>query len=300
MAQNDLNATAICFLVIGELGELPRIAIKSALERTTVPIYVGTLGNLENLNLPKSDRLTFISLNLMAGDVTSGRDTQYQDFSTDSFYQIVQYKWQLLLNLMELNYKYIVYSDTDVYWNINPLPVIERVFIDRPSVETQIQSFTDDPSDPKLCMGFVAFRVSSKNKKFISECAERHRKESSTKQKIGDDDIVTLKFAEDGFPEYIMELPQSTFPVGRMLKFYRTGSLMPGLGSPKPYIFHANYVVGLTNKLILIKLFMRHHSAFDRNLKLGPTLSLQLAFKRLRQSLHNLRKFFLSIANTNK
>jgi len=148
-------------------------------------------------------------------------------------------------------------------------------------------------------MGFVAFRVSPRNKIFIQECAKRHEMESFTRKRIGDDDIVTLKFAEDGFPAAILELPQSTFPVGRMLKLYRRKSIMPGFGSPDPYIFHANYVVGLTNKLILIKLFIRHYSVFDRSLRIGFSLYLKLTLKRARHSIHNLRVRIQSISKSN-
>lgn len=297
MAQPDSSNSAICFLLVGQLGELPRIALQSVLDRTNAPIFIGILDHKDAVSLPKSDRIHYIKLNLLSNDQTSGATSQYQDFSTDTFYQIVQYKWQILLKLLELDFKFIVYSDTDVYWNLNPLPAIEKVFAERPSVEIQIQSFTDDPSDPKLCMGFVAFRVSSKNIDFVKECAKRHEIESSKKRGVGDDDIVTLKFAEQGFPPSILELPQSTFPVGRMLKFYRKKSIMPGLGSPDPYIFHANYVVGLTNKLILIKLFIRNYSTFDKGLRMGVSLFLKLTVKRLRQSIRNLRMRVFSFSN---
>jgi hypothetical protein len=268
------------------------------LDRTSAPIFIGILDEKDSANLPRSHRIHYIKLDLLTNDQTTGKSTQYQDFSTDSFYQIVQYKWQLLLKLLELDFDFIVYSDTDVYWNLNPLPAIGKVFAERPSVEIQIQSFTDDPSDPKLCMGFVAFRVSSINIDFIQECARRHKIESSTKKRVGDDDIVTLKFIEQGFPTLVLELPQSTFPVGRMLKFYRKDSIMPGLGSPDPYIFHANYVVGLTNKLILIKLFIRHYSTFDRNKHIGLSLFFKLTIKRWRQTIRNLRMLVNPISNS--
>ena len=299
MVQPYSSNSAVCFLLIGQLGELPRVALQSVLDRTNAPVFIGILDERDSVNLPKSDRIRYIKLNLLANDQTSVTSTQYQDFSTDSFYQIVQYKWQLLLKLLEKDFKFIVYSDTDVYWNLNPIPVIEKVFDERTSVEIQIQSFTDNPADPKLCMGFVALRVSPTNINFVQECAKRHEKESSTRKRIGDDDIVTIKFAENGFPGSILELPQSTFPVGRMLKLYREKSIMPGFGSPDPYIFHANYVVGLTNKLILIKLFIRHYSVFDRSLGMGFSLYLKLTLKRARHSIHNLRVRIHSASKSN-
>jgi hypothetical protein len=299
MAQPDSSNSAVCFLLIGQLGELPRIALQSVLDRTNSPIFIGILDERDSVNLPKSHRIQYIKLKLLTNDQTSVSSTNYQDFSTDSFYQIVQYKWQLLLRLLEKNFKFIIYSDTDVYWNLNPIPMIESVFDQRPSVEIQIQSFTDNPADPKLCMGFVALRVSPRNTNFVQECAKRHERESFTRKRIGDDDIVTLKFAEDGFPGSILELPQSTFPVGRMLKLFRKKSIMPGFGSPDPYIFHANYVVGLTNKLILIKLFIRHYSVFDKSLRMGFPLFVKLTLKRLRHSIHNLRMRVYSVFKFN-
>jgi len=297
--QPESSNSAVCFLLIGQLGELPKIALKSALARSSAPVFIGILDEKDSLNLPKNDRIQYIKLNLLANDRTSAGSDNYQDFSTDSFYQIVQYKWQLLLKLMAEDFDYIVYSDTDVYWNLDPLPAIKTVFDERTSVEIQIQSFTDNPAEPKLCMGFVAFRVSQNNVSFIQECAKRHARESLVFKRIGDDEIVTMMFAEKGFPTSILELPQSTFPVGRMLKLFRQKSIMPGLGSPVPYIFHANYVVGLTNKLILIKLFIRHYSTFDKGLRLGFSHSLQLTIKRLRQVVRNSRARIHLVAKSN-
>ena len=299
MDQPESSNSAVCFLLIGQLGELPKIALKSALARSSAPVFIGILDEKDSLNLPKNDRIQYIKLNLLANDRTSAGSDNYQDFSTDSFYQIVQYKWQLLLKLMAEDFDYIVYSDTDVYWNLDPLPAIKTVFDERTSVEIQIQSFTDNPAEPKLCMGFVAFRVSQNNVSFIQECAKRHARESLVFKRIGDDEIVTMMFAEKGFPTSILELPQSTFPVGRMLKLFRQKSIMPGLGSPVPYIFHANYVVGLTNKLILIKLFIRHYSTFDKGLRLGFSHSLQLTIKRLRQVVRNSRARIHLVAKSN-
>ncbi len=299
MAQAESSNLAVCLLLIGQLGELPKIALQSVLDRTNAPVFIGILDERDSVGLPESHRVHYIKLNLLTADRRSNTSAEYQDFSTENFYQIVQYKWQLLMKMLELDFKFIVYSDTDVYWNLNPLPAIEKAFEERKSVEIQIQSFTDDPSNPKLCMGFVAFRVSAFNRNFVEDCAARHERESSTQKRIGDDDIVSLMFAEQGFPASFLELPQCAFPVGRTLKLYGKKSIMPGLGSPEPYIFHANYVVGLTNKLILIKLFIRHYSSFDNNKRLGLPLFLILTVKRARHSIHHLRMRVSSVSNSN-
>jgi len=299
VAQPESSNSAVCLLLIGQLGELPKIALQSVLDRTNAPVFIGILDERDSVGLPESHRVHYVKLNLLASDQRSSTSAEYQDFSTDNFYQIVQYKWQLLMKLLELDFKFIVYSDTDVYWNLNPLPAIERAFEERKPVEIQIQNFTDDPSNPRLCMGFVAFRVSTFNRNFVEECAARHEREFSTQKRIGDDDIVSLMFAEQGFPASFLELPQCAFPVGRTLKLYGKKSIMPGLGSPDPYIFHANYVVGLTNKLILIKLFIRHYSSFDKNKRLGLPLLLILTVKRARHSIRHLRMRVSSVFKSN-
>jgi len=273
---------AICFLVINKMKELPEIAITSAHKRSNAEIFLGYLeeSDLPFLNVDVDTNRILLDNNSYLGE--ANQDRLYRDFAQDSFYQIVQLKWQLLLKVFELGYDYVIYSDTDVYWNQDPCKELIDVFQKRREVHMQIQSFTDQASSPKLCMGFVAFRNSMKAKEFILDCQTRHTKYSIEIGRIGDDDIVTQYYAEKNFPEYILELPQTTFPVGRMLKVFSKNSRFPGLPSPVPYIFHANYVVGLRNKIILMKIFMREYSIYDRNVNLGARLNTILLFQRLR------------------
>jgi hypothetical protein len=218
------------------------------------------------------------SLSLGLANLTGG----YSDFSQDEFYRIVQLKWQLLEKALQLGYDYVIYSDTDVYWNTNPIPEIINVFDNREQVHIQIQSFTDFPSQPKLCMGFVAIRNSPKSSEVLADCKMRHSIHAREYGRIGDDDIVTQYFIDNNCPSSILELPQTTFPVGRMLKLYANQSKFPGLPSPKPYIFHANYVVGLRNKIILMKVFIRNYANNDEAINLSPQQYFILQAQRIR------------------
>ena len=293
------STCAICFLQIGPLNELSQISIKSALDRTNATIFIGVIDEEDLMGLPESPRIQIIKLHLDQRSDFLGGSKNYHDFSSDVFYKIVQFKWKLFTELLTSEYSFFVYSDTDVYWNRDPLPVLSNVFESQQDVQIQIQNFTDDPSSPKLCMGFVAFRVSSDNISFVSECAQKHFSEAQYKEKVGDDDIVTAIYAEKGFPHSIFQLPTTTFPVGRMLKLYKRSSIMPGLGSPDPYVFHANYVVGLANKLILIKLFIKHYSVHDRKMHFGTNLLLRLFLKRIRHFIRQSRNRFVTISEPN-
>jgi hypothetical protein len=273
---------AVCFLVINRMEVLPEISITSAYDRSHAEIL---LGYLDENDLPVLRPDVVVQPLLLENSSSLGLNSLtggYSDFSQDEFYRIVQLKWQLLEKAMQLGYDYVIYSDTDVYWNINPVPEIINVFDSREQVQIQIQSFTDLPSQPKLCMGFLAIRNSLTSLNILADCKMRHSVYARESGRIGDDDIVTNYFIENNFPSSILELPQTTFPVGRMLKLYSNQSKFPGLPSPKPYIFHANYVVGLRNKTILMKVFIRYYANTDEGINLSPQQYLILKVQQIR------------------
>jgi hypothetical protein len=280
---------AICFLVVNKMQDLPEMAITSAFDRSGADILLGYLseGDLPLLRLDV--RVTPLLLQNEFEKDLDNPNGEYADFSEDSFYRIVQYKWQLLEEAFNLGYEYVVYSDTDVYWNLDPLPEILKVFQNREEVAIQIQSFTDLLSEPKLCMGFVALRKSSFTSDFLSQCKSLHKIHSQKIGRIGDDDIVTRFYTDNNFPNTILELPQTTFPVGRMLKLFSVKSKFPGLPSPVPFIFHANYVIGLRNKIILMKIFIRSYGVFENKVKFGKMNYLILQAQRFRLFLSRLK-----------
>jgi len=280
---------AICFLVINKMQALPEISITSAFDRTEAEILLGFLDEEDLPTLREDIEYTPVPLQALFGVKKYIESREYKDFSEDAFYQIVQYKWQLLQKVLDMGYDYVIYSDTDVYWNEDPTAELLSVFDSRKEVQVQIQSFTDNPSKPRLCMGFVAFRNSHESLDFINSCAERHKEHSKKYGRVGDDDIVTEYFINLGYPPFILELPQTTFPVGRMLKFYANYSKYPGLPSPIPFIFHANYVIGLKNKIMLIKIFIRYYSLYDKGLNLDFSSRVNLSIQHLRLFLHKAK-----------
>jgi hypothetical protein len=244
----------VAFLVINKIDELPIASIRSVLENSSAPIRVGYLNEQDIVGLNLSPRVEFIKLKPLPDIDLKG---EYKDFSDSLFYQIVQLKWQLIETLFELDYECIIYTDLDVIWFSDPIPSLEAVFAQDSKVALQIQSFTSDPSNPKLCMGFVAFRNAEATHNIVSECKEIHVKSLKNYSKFGDDDAVTKYFVENNMTDQIRLLPQSTFPVGSLLNLYATVPIFPGLAAPTPYIFHLNYVVGLQNKRIMMRLLKK-------------------------------------------
>jgi hypothetical protein len=73
----------------------------------------------------------------------------------------------------------------------------------------------------------------------------------------GDDDVITELYRSDHFPQEIQLLPQTTFPVGNLLNLFSKSDEFPGLRPFEPFIFHANFVVGLRKKLLITKIAYR-------------------------------------------
>jgi hypothetical protein len=285
-----MSNTLICFLVINKMEKLPQIAIESAFNTTSGDICIGYLRKEDLPKLPSSPRIKYAQLDLLGFESDSTQT--YQSFSEDSFYQIVQYKWSLLNHVLQLDYQYVIYSDTDVFWNLDPIQEIEATFALLSKVNVQIQSFTDSLNQPRLCMGFVAFRNNDETRDFIHLCKERHKSDALQMEKVGDDDVVTRLYVEMERPNSIIELPQTTFPVGRMIKLFALNSLYPGLASPTPYIFHANYVIGLKNKILLIRIFIAKYSQSSHRKQLSFVSYVALILKHFRHLLTRIKNSF--------
>lgn len=246
----------IALLVVNRIPELDRIAITSILESTKsdIDIYVGYTNLADISFLPNHSRVHRIDLS----NLYSTSFANYQGYETSEFFRIVILKWELFLILLsEYKYEFLVYSDIDVLWLKNPIPGFTNFFTVNKKAHLLVQNFSIDLDQPKLCMGFVAIRNSDVAKHIISSCLVEHRKQITLDSRTGDDGIITDYYEKNGFPEAIQMLPQISFPLGNQIDLYRFHSIFPGITTPRPYIFHANYTVGHRSKLRLLYLFLR-------------------------------------------
>lgn len=283
-SEKSLDKTsAICFLVINYIKELPTVAILSALQSTTSDIYVGYIDSANIEEIPKDHRVKFIKLN-SKGPNDNKENMNYRDFGTTEFYELVILKWKLLREVSSIGYGYVVYSDIDVVWIGDAAKRIEDTFQLFTKAHVLVQSFTRNPNDALLCMGIFAFRNGSVSAKFIELCEFEHKLALARKERIGDDEIVTAVNKKLGFPEYLKELPQSTFAVGNFLDLYSSRARYPGMHKPIPLIFHCNYVVGLRNKRLLLRLFLSRKQRKSLNIKFGIGFYVLLVLKRSRLS----------------
>lgn len=242
-------SSAICFLIIGDMKLLPSIAIESCLAHSKCDIIIGYSNERDIRLVPRDDRVKFIQL----GGFDIGILKEYENFYSEEFYKIVFAKWTLLQMTLEMEYHIVTYLDSDVLVLGNIDDELQKFFGVRNTASIAIQSHTSLPSEPKLCMGIIALRNNDYSKNFLVEAKNTHLHGLATNKMLGDDEVVTSMFVRRDYPAEIVELPQSTFLVGNLVGIFKNSSSFPYLKNPKPFLFHANFAVGLVEKTLLLK-----------------------------------------------
>ena len=289
--------TAVTFLLVNEIDELPQVAIGSVLKNSECHIFIGFINVKDLSNIPESPRITLINLSelvnleeILGTKFDYGLNLAYRDFSETDFYRIVSLKWSLISNIFAKGYKSVIYSDLDLLWLSDASAVIINAFNARSDIHLQIQSFSWDLSDPRLCMGISAFRDCDEVRSLLENCQKNHLEGLATNPYLGDDDVITKMYADLNYPSWVSELPQSSFPVGRMLNLYKKSSF-PGLEMQAPVIFHANYVVGIKNKRLLLRIINRQLGDPNKALKWNLYWQLYLIYKKLRSYIGTLIRY---------
>jgi len=282
--------TLICLLVINKVKEMPQLALNSILRSTGENILVGYLRESDVSDLPRDPRISFTNLTNRVSHTLPLQSSNYVDFSQTQFYQLVQYKWVLLEHAHSLDFEMIIFSDFDVYWNRSPITELNKVFFESPEIEVQIQNYTSNPSNEQLCMGFVAFKNGPGFKNLILHLAQLHRESLVHKEFTGDDNIISDYYKMNlSFRQQVRLLPQSTFPTGNLINAYSRRNFFPGLVPYEPFIFHANFVVGNSKKIHLLKTFI-YGSQF-REEDASKTFRLKLSLMILRTGVFVKRLF---------
>lgn len=263
MAASTLNSNcAVIFLVINQIQDLPELAINSVLQNSDSQIFIGTVRDQDRNSLPRNDRITFIDLGSEASSLgIQIGDGAYQSFEKNIFFSLVQLKWVLFEKVSRLSAsEFLIYNDVDVFWLRPLLPDLLSAFRETPSIQMMIQHFTWIPGSPQLCMGFVVFRKGLFLSDLIKEASKLHAKLLETNPRTGDDDVITELYRIRNFPAEIQLLPQTTFPVGNLLNLFSKRDQFPGLKPFSPYIFHANFVVGIPKKLMISRIAYRQNN----------------------------------------
>lgn len=260
----------VCFLVINSIRDLPEIAISSVLAQTSADIKVGYLREADIKSLPKNSRIELINLGPLIDDsereISVPGDT-YIPYDREDFFDLVRIKWKLFSKILQ-EHDGLIYSDVDVIWLQDLHRIIRKTFEDESNIEVLVQDASTLPNRAQLCMGLFACRTSNFSLELITECDALHHAGRTRRERYSDDNAITDFYSAMSDKSKVGKLPQASFPVGNFLNLFLPVSLFRGLRPPKPFIFHANYVVGVPKKVALIRFIQFNYNVNIRNLLL--------------------------------
>ncbi len=280
-----IEDSAVCFLLVNKIEILPNMSIQSCIDNCDLPIFIGYTNESDLLDLPTSDQLRFIKLDPKTIGLDS-LDTAYVDFSNPHFFRLVALKWLLFLELFRQGYKQIIYSDLDVLWFKEVHLALRAGHQMRPNILVQVQSATNDISSPRLCMGLISMVNDPSVILMVEECFSNHLTLLAENPFTGDDDVITNFYRDSGFPYWISELPQSTYPVGNMANLFARRNFFPGLRPFDPMIFHGNYLIGNKRKVLVLNKVL----STRKQERLAIMVAISILGLRLRLLLGNLKR----------
>ena len=129
-------------------------------------------------------------------------------------------------------------------------------------------------------------KVASKKKMSVSKLIRTYIKDGMKRDKE-----ITNQEDKD-FRDRVRTLPQSTFPTGNMINNFSRRNQFPGLVPYQPYIFHANFVIGNSKKIGLLRTFIYNSQFGNRNSKRMRRLQtlVYLLIRRMGFSIKKLSK----------
>ncbi|MEY4572697.1 MAG: hypothetical protein RLZ10_1945 [Bacteroidota bacterium] len=253
------TATSVCLLIINRIPQLPEIVIKSILANFKGRLYIGYLdfADVKDLN-SLSDQIVCVDLFEEAERLgITSHVSGYRDYLEEDFFKLVQLKWSLFETLLrDDTNEFLIYSDVDVVWTKPAAQEITQGFVANPSCHLFVQDVSRQVVTTDLCMGFVGIRNSEISQNIIHASRIKHAEMLLSNLKTGDDAVITEIFKESTYRDNISPLPQVSFPAGYLINYFCKRTIFVGVAAERPYIFHANYVVGLHKKMLLLYVFL--------------------------------------------
>jgi|688.fasta_scaffold213222_2 hypothetical protein len=182
------------------------------------------------------------------------------DFDTASFNLTMQQK-VLFIERSLREYKYVIYSDLDVAWLRNPLPLLLEILKE---FDFAFQSEVQASAKPVLCFGFAAIRSTIFSRFLFKKLSKLVTSGSAAKPIV--DQVVLNEFYNENrlFRKRLFPLSEGLFPNGLLYKIFVKNEDDHLLANQlQPFIYHANFLVGTTEKAN----FLSKYADWDFELK---------------------------------
>lgn len=177
--------------------------------------------------------------------------TSYSSFGSGSFTEISWKKIFFIRQLIRIH-AHVVYADLDVCWIRNPLPYLIQVAMVYPIA---IQTEGQPRFPPALCWGFASLTQSKRAIAFLDALIEFHSAQLGS-DAVDDDQVAAQHLIENDsrWLRDIYPLPEMLFPNGLGYRSLLHSGASPCRieGELLPFVFHANWTVGIENKRKLL------------------------------------------------
>jgi hypothetical protein len=172
--------------------------------------------------------------------------SKYFDYGSKEFRRFMGSKWRAIRFLLESGFARVIYTDVDVAWIRNPLPLIKQTL---KCYEIAIQTEGVETFPPDYCCGFMSFRDSE----FVIGLLKQLEALQPDTEAIGDQAVFNRLVASSNDLLYrIHGLSELLFANG--LSAAKTSVIDDVLvANVRPMIFHANWTVGIENKHLLLQ-----------------------------------------------
>ncbi len=262
--EHNIQTLQSCKIVMVVSGGL-----KEFIENTLISIRNCNI-DLANVEIftPKNIKieLEYLQLKYGLGRITSIEDISnqqsslkenddYHDYGTADFGRFTIYKWIAIKSVLDRGIHNVIYTDVDIAWRCNPLELLQKI-----NRTYDIASQTDGEScfPPDFCTGFMSFANTEVSHKILNFLISEHIRVANENPEFHDQ-IVFNNFihANMHVVKYIFPLSEVIFPTGLSAKLLSTKdeSLQQiQSGQPDPFIFHANWTIGLKNKKKMLQI----------------------------------------------
>ncbi len=274
VSARNSNDEVILFVVSSGLNEFIENTITSIRRcgvDTTICIALPTAAVQEIMAVTSQ----FENIEYLLLENISSRDysmmTKYFDYQKLEFCEFVASKWIAIRFLLEEGFSRVIYTDVDVVWLRNPLPLL-REALDRFEVAMQTEGVEIFP--PEFCCGFMSFRNSQFVIDLLKQLENLHAAGTTKHDQRLFNGLVSKSV---DVLNRIHGLSELLFANGQNMKrsWLNRDILVGWVG---PMIFHANWTIGTKNKRLMLE--RRGYWLVDRRPKLS-----KLACRLTRESI---------------
>lgn len=193
-----------------------------------------------------------VRLDDLPDTLQAAKADDYLLFGTAPFNRFMTHKYALVRGLLREG-RPVIYADVDVAWLRSPLEYLDQV-LKRYPLAAQTEAVGIFP--PPFCAGFMAFAPDARSIRLVDRFVEAIDESRAENHAVSDQKLLREIILQD--PKLlgsIFPLPEGLFASGLLdravcLRGQKRHVMASAL---RPYIFHANWTIGLENKRLLLK-----------------------------------------------